>query len=160
MIGPLFLTAQSEKQTQADPGFCAHDFVMKQAASQSPGFLQRHQAMEDQLYQYSRKKKKVYRRYPRPSVEKSVFAAPYTLPVVVHIIHNGGVENITDAQVLQGIQDLNDAIGIPRNLSAMGLSGSDGPGIVEYALNDLAHAGNPRPMSADDYARVYETALN
>ena len=109
MIGPLFLTAQSEKQTQADPGFCAHDFVMKQAASQSPGFLQRHQAMEDQLYQYSRKKKKVYRRYPRPSVEKSVFAAPYTLPVVVHIIHNGGVENITDAQVLQGIQDLNDA---------------------------------------------------
>ena len=35
----------------------------------------------------------------------------------------------------------------------------DGPGIVEYALKDLAHFGNPKPMSADDYARVYETAL-
>ena len=32
-----------------------------------------------------------------------------TLPVVVHIIHNGGAENITDAQVLQGIQHLNEA---------------------------------------------------
>jgi gliding motility-associated-like protein len=32
-----------------------------------------------------------------------------TLPVVVHIIHNGGSENISNAQVLQGIQDLNDA---------------------------------------------------
>ncbi len=35
--------------------------------------------------------------------------ADYTLPVVVHIIHNNGAENITDATVLQGIQHLNDA---------------------------------------------------
>jgi len=32
-----------------------------------------------------------------------------TLPVVVHIIHNNGAENITDAQVFQGIQHLNEA---------------------------------------------------
>ncbi|HIA36333.1 MAG TPA: hypothetical protein EYN89_06240, partial [Flavobacteriales bacterium] len=32
----------------------------------------------------------------------------YTIPVVVHIVHNNGTENISDAQVLQGIQDLND----------------------------------------------------
>jgi hypothetical protein len=31
------------------------------------------------------------------------------IPVVVHIIHNNGTENISDAQVLQGIQDMNDA---------------------------------------------------
>jgi hypothetical protein len=30
---------------------------------------------------------------------------------------------------------------------------------VEYALKDLAHYGNPKPMSADDYAAVYEAAL-
>lgn len=36
-------------------------------------------------------------------------ATDFTLPVVVHIIHDGGPENIPDAQVLQGIQDLNDA---------------------------------------------------
>ena len=64
------------------------------------------------------------------------------------------------ADLADAIQDLNDAIGIPKSLGAMGLATSDGPGIVEYALKDLAHLGNPRPMSADDYAKVYETALN
>jgi alcohol dehydrogenase class IV len=63
------------------------------------------------------------------------------------------------ADLADAIQDLNDAIGIPKNLSAMGLEASDGPGIVDYALKDLAHFGNPRPMSADDYAKVFETAL-
>ena len=64
------------------------------------------------------------------------------------------------ADLADSIQDLNNAIGIPKNLSAMGLETSDGPGIVDYALKDLAHFGNPRPMSADDYAKVYETALS
>ncbi len=32
-----------------------------------------------------------------------------TIPVVVHVIHNNGPENISDAQVIQGIQWLNDA---------------------------------------------------
>lgn len=32
-----------------------------------------------------------------------------TIPVAVHIIHGGGNEDIPDAQVLQGIEDLNDA---------------------------------------------------
>ena len=63
------------------------------------------------------------------------------------------------ADLADAIQDLNTAIGIPKNLAAMGLEASDGPGIVDYALKDLAHFGNPRPMSADDYAKVYETAL-
>lgn len=35
--------------------------------------------------------------------------AVVTLPVVVHIIHNNGAENISDAQVLTGIQHLNEA---------------------------------------------------
>lgn len=63
------------------------------------------------------------------------------------------------ADLADAIQDLNDAIGIPKTLGAMGLAASDGPGIVEYALKDLAHLGNPRPMSADDYEMVYTTAL-
>jgi len=33
----------------------------------------------------------------------------YTLPVVVHIIHDNGVENISDDQVIQAIADLNEA---------------------------------------------------
>ncbi|MBK8806519.1 MAG: PKD domain-containing protein [Bacteroidales bacterium] len=35
--------------------------------------------------------------------------ASYVIPVVVHIIHNNGSENITDAQIIKGIKHLNDA---------------------------------------------------
>lgn len=63
------------------------------------------------------------------------------------------------ADLGDAIAELNADIGIPATLSAIGLSAGDGPGIVEYALKDLAHFGNPRPMSADDYAKVYEAAL-
>ncbi|MBK6932501.1 MAG: hypothetical protein IPH12_17235 [Saprospirales bacterium] len=36
-------------------------------------------------------------------------AATYALPVVVHIVHQNDAENISDAQVLAGIQQINDA---------------------------------------------------
>jgi len=36
-------------------------------------------------------------------------APPYVLPVVVHIIHNNGAENIPDAQVITAIEHLNQA---------------------------------------------------
>ncbi len=63
------------------------------------------------------------------------------------------------ADLGDAIQDLNDAIGIPSNLSAIGLAASDGPGIVEYALNDLAHGSNAKPATQGDYEKIYETAL-
>ncbi len=41
--------------------------------------------------------------------DKRLAPPPYTLPVVVHIIHNNGPENISNTLVNQAIQDLNDA---------------------------------------------------
>ena len=43
-----------------------------------------------------------------------------TLPVVVHIIHDGGPENISDAQVLTGIQQLNEAFANTGNYNQAG----------------------------------------
>lgn len=40
-------------------------------------------------------------------------SSQYTLPVVFHIIHNGGTENLSDNQVTTGLNHLNDAF---RNL--------------------------------------------
>ena len=57
------------------------------------------------------------------------------------------------------IAKLNEAIGIPTTLSAIGVESSDGPGIVEFALNDLAHRGNARPAEQGDYERIFEQAL-
>ncbi|MCB0533586.1 MAG: hypothetical protein KDD14_15410, partial [Saprospiraceae bacterium] len=39
---------------------------------------------------------------------ENLSAQVYTIPVVVHIIHNGGAENISDAQVQAAIDHLND----------------------------------------------------
>ncbi len=64
-----------------------------------------------------------------------------------------------NADLGDAIAELNQSLGIPANLKAMGLGANDAQGIVDYALKDLAHFGNPKAMGADDYARVYETAL-
>lgn len=75
-------------------------------------------------------------------------------------------ERLRYAMGLQPGADLGDAIarlnsdlGMPENLSAMGLEESDQPGIVEYALKDLAHNGNAKPLDERDYARIYKLAL-
>tara|TARA_Y100000052_G_scaffold27515_2_gene35890 strand:+ start:7333 stop:8391 length:1059 start_codon:yes stop_codon:yes gene_type:complete len=63
------------------------------------------------------------------------------------------------ADLGDAIEELNDAIGIPKKLSDIGLSMDHGSGIVEYAMKDLAHYGNPRPLEQAEYEKIYETAL-
>lgn len=57
------------------------------------------------------------------------------------------------------LQDLNNALGIPANLSLLGLSNEQADGIVENALADAAHRSNPRVATADDYHALYAAAL-
>lgn len=64
-----------------------------------------------------------------------------------------------NADLGDAIAKLNEDIGIPSTLSAIGVEASDGPGIVEFALNDLAHSGNARPAEQGDYERIFEQAL-
>ncbi len=63
------------------------------------------------------------------------------------------------ADIAAKIDELNENIGIPKTLKELGLTAEDGPGIVEYAMKDLAHFGNPRTMTADDYQAIYDKAL-
>ncbi len=49
------------------------------------------------------------------SLQRESEAGPYIIPVVVHIIHNNGSENISDAQIASGIAQLNmDFQGTPN----------------------------------------------
>lgn len=50
-----------------------------------------------------------YASYIRANKNHNKVRQIYTIPVVVHIIHNNGSENISNLQVVQAIQDLNDA---------------------------------------------------
>ena len=63
------------------------------------------------------------------------------------------------ADLADAIEALNDEIGIPAKLSAIGLDAGDGPDIVENALTDLAHMSNAKPLERGDYERIYEAAL-
>ena len=63
------------------------------------------------------------------------------------------------ADLSAAIEELNVTIGIPATLKEIGLDAADGPGIVDYALKDLAHLGNARPIEQADYERLYTEAL-
>ena len=103
------LTAQTEKKAALpnNPGFCAQDHVMELAKLQSPRLRNQQEQIERQVYDFFTKN--ISPGSPIVNPKSSIVNPDYTLPVVVHIIHDNGVENISDAQVLQGIQDLNDA---------------------------------------------------
>src|SRR5258708_110556 len=49
----------------------------------------------------------IYRYITGGSKRNMMTYQTYTIPVVVHIIHNGGAENISDGQVQNAIADLN-----------------------------------------------------
>jgi 4-hydroxybutyrate dehydrogenase len=63
------------------------------------------------------------------------------------------------ADLAEAIELLNEDLGIPHTLKEIGLDASDGPGVVEYALADLAHMGNAKPATQKDYERIYTQAL-
>lgn len=63
------------------------------------------------------------------------------------------------ADLAEAIEKLNEDIGIPSTLKEIGLDASDGPGVVEYALADLAHRGNAKTATQADYEKIYELAL-
>ncbi len=76
-----------------------------------------------------------------------------TIPVVVHIIHNGGTENISDAQVLGQIEVLNEDF---RKLAG---TNGDGYGVdteVEFCLAKISPDGN----CTDGIVRVQSILTN
>lgn len=71
----------------------------------------------------------------------------YTIPVVVHIVHDNGAENISDQAVIGGIQDLNDGmLGQTQNESFiqsefMGIKSENAP--INFVFAKFDPNGNP-----------------
>ncbi|HRI59988.1 MAG TPA: M43 family zinc metalloprotease, partial [Saprospiraceae bacterium] len=87
---------------QAQNPDCGADVLLQQKLNADSDFKARHEAMEQQRYQWLKALES--------SAQQQKGALPsYVIPVVVHIVHQNGAENISDAQVLQGIQHLNAA---------------------------------------------------
>jgi gliding motility-associated-like protein len=90
---PFFAAAQQPVPTLS----CASDVAMGKWLK-SPAAKQLHQQIEQTLLQY---------RLNNPVALRP--NAVVTLPIVIHIVHNNGAENISDAQAIQGVQYLNQA---------------------------------------------------
>jgi 4-hydroxybutyrate dehydrogenase len=78
----------------------------------------------------------------------------------------GGEARIRDAMGLkpgadlfEALSKLNQEVGIPVNLSLLGLSNEQADGIVTHALKDIAHLTNPKKATQDDYHALYSAAL-
>lgn len=85
----MYLNAQT---TAAPP--CFTDELRLKKISEDPQALQREAQMNTLIAN---------------SANTNRTRSTYTIPVVVHIIHNNGPENISNAQVFTAIQQLNDA---------------------------------------------------
>jgi PKD repeat protein len=95
----LACTLSLRAQQPAHDG-CATDYLWQLQQLQDPRMAARQAAIDRQLADMA----------ARGSLARaSGITSVLTVPVVVHVIHNGGLENISNAVVLQGIQDLNDA---------------------------------------------------
>jgi PKD repeat protein len=62
----------------------------------------------------------------------------YTIPVVVHVVHNNGAENISDQQILDGIDHLNKAFAALPPYDGQGSSDMD----IRFCLAVRDPAGN------------------
>ena len=93
-----FARAQVGFGNENIPVSCGASAVMKDLLQKDPAINSFDQQIEQQLAQYRKSGL-------RPLNPQTVV----TLPVVVHIIHNNGPENISDTRVLAGIQHLNEA---------------------------------------------------
>jgi PKD repeat protein len=72
---------------------CDHHHYMEEALEEDPGYAQRLQELEEFTQAFVQRKESE--------------AALYVVPVVVHIMHTFGAENISREQVLSAIQQLN-----------------------------------------------------
>ncbi|MGD9967341.1 MAG: iron-containing alcohol dehydrogenase [Hyphomonadaceae bacterium] len=64
-----------------------------------------------------------------------------------------------NADLAQYIADLNARIGLPPNLSAMGVKPEHGEGAIPYAVSDIATLSNAVPFDADKYSALFRRAL-
>ncbi len=101
----LFSVFALNAQSQVNPANCRqgenHEYCgqhkrTKEALANDPEFAK--------LYKMAKQAMTEENKTKNPGFEKGIV---YTVPVVFHIIHNGGIENISDAQVESAMEVLN-----------------------------------------------------
>lgn len=76
---------------------CLTEILFREKAKKDPGLIQKRQEIEDQIANYV-----------ASGASKKTSAAVRIIPVVFHVIHENGLENISDAQIEDQIRILNE----------------------------------------------------
>lgn len=63
------------------------------------------------------------------------------------------------ADLAQEVRRLNERLGLPRGLAAMGVQESDIDKLVPQAMADHTTATNPRPLTPDDYRALFQATM-
>lgn len=114
---------------------CASDDVLHQELAKNPLLAAQHAQFMDDLQTYIAQNK---------SAAKNV-VGPRIIPVVFHILHNGGSENITKAQVLDQVKIMNedfrrlnpDAVNTPEAFDSVAADCN-----IQFVLANLDPDGN------------------
>lgn len=114
--------------------WCATSEIFNNLIKDNPSLALKHDSINSWLMENSE------------NLQRESEAGPYIIPVVVHIIHNYGPENISDAQIASGIAQLNmdfqgtlnadHADVVPEFQSIIGLPN------IEFRLAKLDPSGN------------------
>lgn len=83
---------------QPVPDFCGSDFMVEKQYQQNPGLQQETAAAESRMREEGKR---------NLEDERSASPPTYTIPVVFHVIHDYGIENISDAQILDALAIMN-----------------------------------------------------
>ena len=69
------------------------------------------------------------------------------------------LNNETGQGVVAYLQELNSKIGIPPQLRSVGVKEEHLDTLADLALADFAHPNNPKPVSREDFRKLYSKAL-
>ena len=64
-----------------------------------------------------------------------------------------------NADLADHIERLNENIGLPPNLGAMGVTAEMVPGLIQHCQTDLCHFMAPRPPSPEEYEELFRVAI-
>ncbi len=128
LLLPFLLQAQS---LPINPPACGSDQLQQLLAASIPGYGERVAQAEQLTYEKAAKKAAGQESFTGPS---------YTLPLVFHIIHDGGTENIPDSRILDAVDYLNDAFANSGYFGSLGIS-ADVP--FRFCLAHQAPDGSP-----------------
>ena len=65
----------------------------------------------------------------------------------------------TGEGVVQYLFDLNTRVGIPHQLRDIGVKQEHLDTLADLAIADFAHPNNPKPVTREDFRKLYQEAL-